>query len=180
MWHARRVIADRGSALALAIVEEACRKSALIWLRPDGADRSYPAWHVWVGGAVHVVSGGLEQPLPELPDGSTVDVTARSKDTGGRIVTFRATVTSVTPDDEVWGSVVSELHAKRLNPPDGEAQPDRWARESHILRLEPTGELVEGPGHLPHRSHAAEPPVSPATTLGPLPFVVGRRARRRR
>ena len=29
-----------------------------------GAGRAQAAWHVWVDGAVHVVSGGLEQPLP--------------------------------------------------------------------------------------------------------------------
>ena len=53
---------------------------------------------------------------------------------------------------------MTELHAKRLNPPDGEAQPARWARESRVARIEPTGQLVEAPGHLSHRSHAAEPP----------------------
>ena len=86
----------------------------------------------------------------------------------------------VRPEDDAWDPVVTELHAKRLNPPDGEAQPQRWARESRVLRLEPTGRMLERPGHLSHRSHAAEPPGSPATTRGPLPFVIGRRARRRR
>jgi hypothetical protein len=85
----------------------------------------------------------------------------------------------VAPTDAAWDVVVPELHAKRLNPPDGEQQPARWARESRVVRIEPTGRLVEGPGHLSHRSHAAEPPSSPATTRGPLPFIVGRRARRR-
>ena len=173
------VLADRDAALARALVEEACRKSALVWLRPAGAVRAQAAWHVWVDDAVHLVSGGLEQPLPELPDGVEVDVTARSKDNGSRVVTFRATVSTVAPDGEGWERAVTELHAKRLNPPDGEEQPARWARESRVLRLDPTGRLVEGPGHLSHRSHAAEPPGSPATTRGPLPFVAGRRARRR-
>ncbi|MGH8894517.1 MAG: hypothetical protein ACRDWY_14625, partial [Actinomycetes bacterium] len=61
-----------------------------------------------------------------------------------------------------------------------ERQPQRWARESRVLRLEATGRALERPGHLSQRSHAAEPPGSPATTRGPLPFVIGRRARRRR
>jgi hypothetical protein len=179
VWDARQVIVDRDAEMARALVEEACRKSALVWLRPMGTDRSQAVWHVWVDGAVHVVTGGIEQPLPDLEDGSEVDVTARSKDTWGRMVTFRATVTTVAPGDDAWDAVVTELHAKRLNPPDGEAQPARWARESRVVRIEPTGRLVEAPGHLSHRSHAAEPPGSPATTRGPLPFVVGRRARRR-
>ena len=174
------MIVDRDAEMARALVEEACRKSALVWLRPIGTDRSQAVWHVWVDGAVHVVTGGIEQPLPDLEDGSEVDVTARSKDTWGRVATFRATVRTLTPEDAGWEAAVTELHAKRLNPPDGEAQPDRWARESRVVRIEPTGRLVERPGHLPQRSLAAEPPGSPATTRGKLPFVVGRRARRRR
>jgi hypothetical protein len=174
------VLVDRDAAMARALVEETCRKSALVWLRPDGSEQAHAVWHAWVDGAVHVVSGGLEQPLPELADGTEVDVTARSKDTGGRLVTFRAVVTTVAPGSEAWDVVVPELHGKRLNSPDGEGQPARWARESRVVRIEPTGRLVEGPGHLSHRSHAAEPPGSPATTRGPLPFIVGRRARHRR
>jgi hypothetical protein len=179
VWDARQVIVDRDAEMARALVEEACRKSALVWLRPIGTDRSQAVWHVWVDGAVHVVTGGIEQPLPDLADGSEVDVTARSKDTGGRVVTFRTVVRDLEPDGEAWTRVVSELHGKRLNAPDGEEQPARWARESRVLRLDPADRLVEGPGHLSHRSHAAEPVPSTATTRGPLPFIVGRRARRR-
>lgn len=174
------MIVDRDAMLARALVEEVCTKTSLVWVRPAGEARAWAVWHAWVGDAVHVVSGGLEQPLPDLPDGSTVQVTGKSKDTGGRVVTFEAVVSTVRPDDDAWQAVVAALHGKRLNAPDGEAQPARWARESRVLRLEPTGRLVEGPGHLSHRSHAAEPPPSPATTRGALPFVIGRRARRRR
>lgn len=180
MWHPRGVTADHDAALAAALVDEACRKSSLVWLRPLPADRATAAWHVFTDGAVHVVGGGLEQQLPDLADGDEVEVTVRSKDSGARLVAFVATVRAVRPDDEAWPAVTAELHAKRLNPPDGEAQPQRWARESRVLRLEPTGRVLERPGHLSNRSHAAEPPGSPATTRGPLPFVIGRRARRRR
>jgi hypothetical protein len=174
------VTADRDAVLAAALVDEACRKSSLVWLRPLAADRATAAWHVVADGAVHVVGDGLEQHLPDLADGDEVEVTVRSKDSGGRLITFVAVVAEVRPGDAAWETVVPELHAKRLNPPDGEAQPQRWARESRVLRLDPTGRFPERPGHLSHRSHAAEPPGSPATTRGPLPFVIGRRARRRR
>ncbi len=170
---------DRDAVLAQALVEEVCKKSSLVWLRPVGATHSQPVWHAWIDGAVHVVTGGLEQPLSDAPDGSEVDVTARSKDTGGRVVTFRTVVRDLEPDGAAWTTVVAELHGKRLNAPDGEEQPARWARESRVLRLDPADRLVEGPGHLSHRSHAAEPVPSTATTRGPLPFIVGRRARRR-
>ena len=170
---------DRDAVLAQALVQEVCKKSSLVWVRPVGAVHSQAVWHAWIDGAVHVVTGGLEQPLAGAPDGAEVDVTARSKDTGGRVVTFRTVVRDLEPDGEAWTTVVSELHGKRLNAPDGEEQPARWARESRVLRLDPADRLVEGPGHLSHRSHAAEPVPSTATTRGPLPFVVGRRARRR-
>ncbi|MGZ4595845.1 MAG: hypothetical protein ACXV3V_02880 [Actinomycetes bacterium] len=175
-------IVDRDVARARALVEEACRKSAMLWLRREPEARDVAAWHVWIDGAAYVVSGGLEQDVPALADQAAgrLLVTVRSKDTGGRLVTWVARSSRVLPDDEQWAPVVSELHAKRLNSPDGEAQPARWARESVVTRIEPTGELLESPGHLSSRSHAAEPPGSPATTRGPLPFTVGRPARRRR
>jgi hypothetical protein len=174
------VTGDRDAALAAALVDEACRKSSLLWLRPSSTDHPVAVWHAVADGAAHVVGGGLEQRLPDLADGDEVEVTVRSKDTGGRLVSFVAVVREVRPEDPAWDTVVAELHAKRLNPPDGEDQPRRWARESRVLRLQPTGQVLERPGHLSHRSHAAEPPGSPATTRGPLPFVIGRRARRRR
>jgi hypothetical protein len=163
-----------------ALVEEACRKSAMLWLQPTSQRRPRGAWHVWALGAVYVVSGGLEQPLPPMTDGEEVSVTVRSKDKGSRIVTWTAVAQQVQPGTEEWAAVVPELHAKRLNPPDGERQPERWAAESTVTRLAPTGVVREGPGRMSARSHAVEPPDSPATTRGPLPFMVGRRARRRR
>jgi hypothetical protein len=163
-----------------ALVEEACRKSAMAWLQPAGQPRAVAAWHVWVDTAMYVVSDGLEQPLPAMPDGEPVTVIVRSKDKGTRLVTWVAVASRVEPGTPDWDAVVPELHAKRLNPPDGEAQPARWAAESTVTRLSPTGVVREGPGRMSARSHAAAPPDSPATTRGALPFMVGRRARRRR
>ena len=163
-----------------ALIEEACRKSAMAWLRPAGQNRAVAAWHIWYDGAVYVVSGGREQPLPPMPDGEPVLVTVRSKDNGARLVTWTGTARTVDPGTPEWDAAVPELHAKRLNPTDGEQQPLRWARESTVTRIEPTGELVEAPGRMSQRSQAAEPPGSPATTRGALPFMIGRRARRRR
>jgi hypothetical protein len=174
---------ERDVARDLALVAEAARKSALLWLAAAPGGRAYAAWHVWVDGAVLVVSGGLEQPMPvlDLLDADRrVLVTLRSKDTWGRLVTWVGHAETIAPDDEAWPSAATELHAKRLNSPDGEAQPDRWRRESVITRIVPTGELVESPAHMPSGSQRAEPPASPATTRGRLPFTIGRRARRRR
>lgn len=174
---------DRDAARARALLEEAGKKSAMLWLAAEPGGRAYAAWHVWVDGAALVVSGGLEQKMPvlDLLDADRrILVTLRSKDTWGRLVTWIGHAETIAPDDEAWLSAATELHAKRLNAPDGEAQPDRWRRESVITRIVPTGELVESPTHMPSGSRRAEPPTSPATTRGRLPFTIGRRARRRR
>jgi hypothetical protein len=175
--------ADRDLERANALVEEAAKKSAMLWLAATPGSRAYAAWHVWADGAALVVSGGIEQDLPVLaelgPDRHVV-VTVRSKETGGRLVSWIGRADTVAPDDETWPAAAVELHAKRLNSPDGEAAPDRWRRESVITRIVPTGELLESPGHMPSGSRRIEPPGSPATTRGRLPFTIGRRARRRR
>jgi hypothetical protein len=168
-------------ALLTALVEEACRRSGVVWLRIDGDDRAHAAWHTWHDGAVHVVAGGAEQPLPGLVDacvaGSRVRVTVPSKETRGRLVTWVAEASILAPGSREWVAAAAALHATRLNAPDGEEQPARWARESTLVRLEPTAEVPEHPGAAPTGSHAAPPAPTPATTRGKLPFVLGRRAR---
>jgi hypothetical protein len=180
---ASKATLDRDAARTRALVEEAGKKSAMLWLAAEPGGRSYAAWHVWVDGAALVVSGGLEQKMPVLDllgADRRILVTLRSKDTWGRLVTWVGHAETIAPDDQAWQSAATELHAKRLNAPDGEAQPERWRRESVITRIVPTGELLESPTHMPSGSRRAEPPSSPATTRGRLPFTIGRRARRRR
>lgn len=161
-----------------ALVEEATKKSGIVWIAV-GSARPRMAWHVWHADALHLVVGGLEQQFPELSAASEVKVTVPSKDKGGRLVTWLAVPRRLEPGTEEWDAAAAALHAARLNPPDGEAQPQRWARESEIWRLEPTGEIVEEPGRMPDDSGAAPPPPTPATTRGPLPYVFGRRPGRR-
>ena len=121
----------------LALVEEATRRSGVIWVTaPERSPRI--AWHVWHEGAAWVVTGGLEQELPGVVDGATVEVAVRSKATqDDLVVTWSATVTAVPPGSEAWAAVVPLLHEARQSPPDGEQQPERWARESTVLRLAP-------------------------------------------
>ena len=126
-----------------ALVEEATRRSAVVWVTPDGADRAFPVWHLWHEGRAYVVTGGLEQPLPGGATAQRAVVLVRSKaKQNDRLVQWVADVDPVLPGTPEWDEVVPLLHAKRLNPPDGDAQPARWARESVVLRLTPTGELV--------------------------------------
>ncbi|MDP9398023.1 MAG: hypothetical protein M3P96_09495 [Actinomycetota bacterium] len=163
-----------------ALVEEATKRSALIWLDLPGAPQPRPAWHSWLDGRAYVVTGGDEQPLPGLEAADLLAVTVPSKDKGGRLVTWLARCQVVEPGTEEWTAATADLAAKRLNAADGERQPERWARESQVVRLEPTGQVPEHPGRMPDDARLAPPPPTPATTLGALPWVLGRRRGRRR
>ena len=155
----------------MTLLAEATKKAGLVWITPDNAERAHPVWQHWQDGAAYVLGEGGEQPLRGLAEVQRATVTVPAKSNGGRVVTWVATVTRVAPGGEEWDKVVAELFTKRLNAPDGRQAPERWARESVLLRLDPTGETLD----LPDSSHAAPPPASPATTSGPLPFMLGRR-----
>ena len=160
-----------------ALIEEASKKSGLIWVRGAGAPAARALWHVWHEGAVCVVGDGPgEQPLPALVDGGSAELTVRSKDKGGRLATFPATVAELPAGSEEWEAAVAELKGKRLNAPDGEEMPGRWARECRVLRLVPSG-LVEP---LPDGSLAERPVPSPATTRMPMPAGLPKLLARRR
>ncbi|CAL9520723.1 hypothetical protein SUDANB58_03840 [Streptomyces sp. enrichment culture] len=159
-----------------ALIEEATKKSGLVWVKgPAGPARAL--WHVWHEGAACVVGDGPgEQPLAGLADGTTAEVTVRSKDKGGRLVSWTATVVELASGSEAWQAAVAELKGKRLNAPDGEAMPQRWARECRVLRLEPTGTTRP----LPDGSLAEAPVPTPATTRRPVPAALPRLLLKRR
>jgi hypothetical protein len=159
-----------------ALVEEATKKSGLIWVKGPGVP-ARALWHAWHEGAACVVGDGPgEQPLPGLTDGATAEVTVRSKDKGGRVVAWTATVVELAPESDAWEAAVAELKGKRLNAPDGEAMPERWRRECRVLRLEPTGVTLP----LPEGSLAQAPLPSPATTRRPIPAALPRLLMKRR
>ncbi|WP_073947247.1 hypothetical protein [Streptomyces kebangsaanensis] len=159
-----------------ALVEEATKKSGLIWVKGPGVP-ARALWHVWHEGAACLVGDGPgEQPLPGLADGAGAEVTVRSKDKGGRLVTWAARVVELAPDSEGWQAAVAELKGKRLNAPDGEAMTRRWARECRVLRLEPTGATAP----LPEGSLAEAPLPTPATTRRPVPAGLPRLLMRKR
>src|SRR5207248_9604932 len=125
-------------------------------------------WHVWQDGAAWVLTGGTEQPLPDL--GDRAYVTVRSKDKGARLVTWVADVGRVDPDSQEWSDVTPTLLAKRLNLPDGAEAPKRCARECTLWRLFPTGDVTESPDRPSTGSHAVEPPATQARSHVPRPL----------
>ncbi|WP_030662240.1 hypothetical protein [Streptomyces rimosus] len=177
-----------------ALIEEATKKSGLIWVRgATGPARAL--WHVWHDGAACVVGAGGdgtgrtagtadpadEQPLHDLGlvDGGTATVTVRSKDKGGRLVSWQARVSELTPDGEVWQAAVEDLKGKRLNAPDAETMPERWARECRVLKLVPITEAAARTD-FDGSSRAAAPLPTPATTREPIPAALPKLLRRKR
>lgn len=166
-----------------ALIEEATKKSGLIWVRgTTGPARAL--WHLWLDGAAVLVGDGAgEQPLADLglTDGGTATVTVRSKDKGGRLVAWQAAVVELAPQSEAWQAAVEELKGKRLNAPDAETLTERWARECRVLRLEPSGDgAAQRPGRMPEGSHAAPPLASAAITRRPVPAALPKLLRRGR
>lgn len=119
------------------IVEEATRRSGVVWVALAGRP-AVVAWHLWHDGSAWLVCGGLEQELPGADSATSAVVTVRSKASqNDQVAVWAADVSRVEPGSQDWDAVVPLLHDKRLNPPDGEDQPARWARESLVLRLRP-------------------------------------------
>lgn len=161
-----------------ALVDEATKRSGLVWVRPAGEHQhSQPVWHLWQDGSAYVLTGGIEQAAPMLTDRAYV--TVASKDKGSRLVTWVAAVEVADPESEQWAAVVPNLLGKRLNLPDGEAAAQRWARECTVYRLTPTGDVTETPDEPSTHAHAVAPPPSPARSRVPRPLHLRGRPSRR-
>ena len=162
-----------------ALVAEACSKSGLVWLRPAGAARAVPAWHVWHEDAVHVVSGVDEQLLPLLT--GVVEVTVPSKDSGARLLVVLARAELLPVRSPQWEAAADALSAKRLNAHDPATQRERWAAGTAVTRLVPLRLVTAGPGREDEPSGAAQPPPAAGTTRGDYaPWHLGGRLRRAR
>ncbi len=126
-------------SLRAALRAELGRRTDLCWVRHG--DLTQAVWHAWVdddeGGVLALVSGGDEQPFPDVPEGAEVEVLMRSKDTGGRVLTWAGVTSVVRPTDERWQPTVAALVARRLNLPDPAGAPDRWAERSVVRRVVP-------------------------------------------
>ncbi len=172
-------------AFTAALTQELAKKTGVCWLRYDSSTGSghrgaeHAAWHVWHDDALYVVSGGNEQPLPGIAAAPTVEVIMRSKESGGRLLTWVGDASVVRPGDELWEPVTTALVAGRLNLDDLATAAAGWAEHSVVTRIVPTDQLVESPESIDDEAHRAMPAPTPATTRGALPRVLHRRVKRR-
>lgn len=164
------------STVELALLGEAAGKSGMCWLTLPLLSTPRAVWHVWHDGALHVVGGGIEQPLPGLADLDAVEVTVRSKDNSSRILRVRASVQLLTTDDSRYEEAATALAAARLNASAQDAA-EQWRQSSAVFRLEPL-ETLELPGAFEPVAHAAVPAPTNATTAPVPPLTLHRRPRR--
>lgn len=122
------------------LIADLARKSGLIWV--TYATKTHAVWHEWAGDAVCVVAGGTEQPLPDIEKHQTVLLSLRSKSSRALVAQAEARVEVISPDSEHWGFVTEALKSGRLNVVDGATAIERWARESVVVRLVPTGTIT--------------------------------------
>ena len=136
------------------LVADLAKKSGLVWI--SYARESRAVWHEWVGDAVCVVAGGTEQPLPDIADQQTVQLSLRSKANRALVAQAEARVEVVAPDSEHWEAITTALKAGRLNLADSDHAIERWAVESVVVRLVPTGDVT-----LPEGIASSLPQTSP-------------------
>lgn len=122
------------------LVADLAKKSGLVWV--SYANRTHAIWHEWVGEAVCAVTGGTEQPLPDIEKHQTVVLSLRSKATRALVAQAEARVEVITPDSEHWTSVTETLKSGRLNLVDADHAIERWAQQSVVVRLVPTGKVT--------------------------------------
>lgn len=133
-------------AVTAALVAELGRKTSICWIAVAGT--TYPVWFVWHDDALHLVAGGDEQRFPDVPDGTEAAVTMRSKDTGGRLVTWVGALSRVAPDSDAWTPATNALAAARVSIPSLTETPRLWATASVVWRVSPTGTVLEDPDTL--------------------------------
>jgi hypothetical protein len=131
--------------MTAALVAESARRSRVCWLSYAYAEESSMVtvrerlvWHLWHDDALVVLScPGSEQILPGLDRTDRVEVTMRSKDTGGRLVTWTGAVEVVEVGSTSWPGHVEALLGVRLNLPDLDAARAAWAQRATVVRIRP-------------------------------------------
>ncbi|MCW2801203.1 MAG: hypothetical protein JWQ70_2675 [Aeromicrobium sp.] len=125
------------------LIADLAKKSGLVWV--SYARHTHAIWHEWVDDAVCLVTGGTEQPLPDIERHETVILSLRSKSSRALVAEIKARVEVVAPRSEHWDSVTAALKIGRLNLVDRDNAVERWAAESLVVRLVPTGAVILPP-----------------------------------
>lgn len=119
-------------------VQEALKKSTIIWLRwkdGDGTERTMPVWFLYLNDKIYVISGERQQTLPGARDIRHADVIIRWKGKNAAIAELPADV-RVLPLGPEWDEIAEKIAEKRLNIPGApEDTARRWRDECDVLEL---------------------------------------------
>lgn len=125
-----------GSSSA-APVQEALKKSTIIWLRWETGSEQHtmPVWFVNDKGRIYVLSGERQQTIPGAAELRECDVILRWKGKNARIAEIPASVKVLEPGPE-WDQAAEKIAEKRLNIPGlPEETARRWRETCVILEL---------------------------------------------
>ena len=176
-----------------ALVAEAMKKAAIIWVSTARDQPAYPLWCTSIGDALYVVINivvdnidstavgtaaiGTEQPAPGLTETQVATVTARG-DHAGRIATWQVHVQPIAPGSDDWNAVAPVLAGKRLNVAGStDDLITAWLSSAAILRLAPVDDEIAARSD---SSDAAPVRPTPATTRTAKQPGIGSRSRLRR
>lgn len=122
------------------VLEGTLKKSAILWVRipqPDGGEVTRPAWFVYEGGKVYVLTGPEEQDLTNIDRADEVELIVRSKEIRSQIGDVPAAVRRVDNDSEEFERIAEAGVGSRLNMDDLAGALERWRRTCTMLELTP-------------------------------------------
>ncbi len=122
------------------VVESTLKKSAILWVRipqPRGGEVTRPAWFVYQGGKVYLLTGPQEQELTNIDRADRVHLIVRSKDVRSQVGDIPAEVRVVENDSEEFDRVAQAGVGTRLNLEDLEGAFERWKATCTMVELTP-------------------------------------------
>lgn len=122
------------------VLEGTLKKSAILWVRipqPDGGEVTRPAWFVYEGGKVYVLTGPDEQDLTNIERAAEVELIVRSKEIRSQIGDVPAAVRRIDNDSDEFERIAEAGVGSRLNMDDLAGALDRWRETCTLLELTP-------------------------------------------
>jgi hypothetical protein len=116
------------------------KKSAILWVRipqPDGGEVTRPAWFVYEGGKVYLLTGPEEQDLTNIALADEVELIVRSKEIRSQIGDVPAEVRRVDNGSEEFERIAQAGVGTRLNLDDLEDAFERWKATCTMVELTP-------------------------------------------
>ncbi|MFV0457944.1 MAG: hypothetical protein ACK5MT_04115 [Actinomycetales bacterium] len=113
-------------------------KAGLVWVRSAPGQAWAPVWFVWHDEAIHVVTGGGEQPDPFAALPALIEVRLPSKDSGAAVIDAGLHAHVLPPGTAAWTEAATALAQARLNSHLSDP-PETWATDSRLIRLDVPG-----------------------------------------